>query len=69
MIGGGGRKESEFVASLTLMSSHQHLHLLPNLYSCQEPLGFFFIKTCICAFILYPDHNALCQAALCGQWF
>lgn len=29
MIGGGGTKESEFVASLTLMSSHQHLPSSP----------------------------------------
>lgn len=49
VVEGRDRKEGELVASLRLHPSISapSLHLLPNLYSCQEPQGFLFSKTCI----------------------
>ena len=68
--GGMGRKGGQGVCGFPSASIlAPSLHLLPNLFSCQKPQGFVFSKICICAFILYPDHNGLCQAALCGLWF
>lgn len=46
VLEGRGGKKSEFVASLAfhVFIAASSLHLLPNLYSCQEPQGFFFIR-------------------------
>lgn len=71
VVDGRDRKERELVASLRLHpsisapspSSPAKSLLLPR--TSRIP----FQQDLYCAFILHPDRNGPCQAALCGQRF